>query len=87
MTIALVQVTSRIPVGRLLESIFQVILAKENYEDLSGDLLAIRLLAQSTDIPTNCKSILHDCLKKILARFSDEFRHDGMCVELNIALF
>lgn len=52
-------------------------LSKENYEDLSGDLLAIRLLAQTTEIPANSKHILLDCLQKILGRFGDEFRHDG----------
>lgn len=37
--------TGYIPVGRLLVPISQVILSKENYEDLSGDLLPIRFFA------------------------------------------
>lgn len=59
---------------RLIDSICQTVCGKENYEELCGDLLAIRVIAQN-DIPIP-EPILKDlqlCMKTVMSRFKDEF--------------
>lgn len=59
---------------RLIESICQTVCGKENYEELCGDLLAIRIFTQN-DIPIP-EPVLKDlqlCMKTVLSRFKDEF--------------
>lgn len=61
-------------VDRLVDSICQTVCGKENYEELCGDLLAIRVIAQN-DIPIP-EPILKDlqlCMKTVMSRFKDEF--------------
>lgn len=66
---------SLIHIDRLLESICQTILSKDNYEDLCGDLLTIRLIMQNEfAVGPTIKKHLAECLKAILTRFSCEFK-------------
>lgn len=90
---AIFQITSRIQIVRLIDSICQIISSKENYEDLCGDLLTIRIIAQTSGIPGAVKKQLHNCLKVISDRFTDEFGQEGgiilsyytiLCLTLNI---
>lgn len=61
-------------IDRLIDSICQTISSKENYEELCGDLLAVRIITQSEiTIPASIMKQLKGCLKIILARFKDEF--------------
>lgn len=71
------QISSRIQVGRLIDSICQNISTKENYDDLCGDILAVRIIAQNVGIQPAAKTQLHGCLKMIFTRFKDEFFQDG----------
>lgn len=61
-------------VDRLVDSICQTISVKENYEELCGDLMAIRILVQTEDgIPSSEMKQLKTALKIISTRFKDEF--------------
>lgn len=61
-------------VDRLIDSICQTICGKENYEELCGDLLAIRVITQNdVPIPEPILKDFHLCMKTVLSRFKDEF--------------
>lgn len=61
-------------VDRLIDSICQTVCGKENYEELCGDLLAIRVIAQNDiPIPEPVLKDLQMCMKTVLSRFKDEF--------------
>lgn len=68
-------------VDRLIDSICQTICAKENYEELCGDLLAIRIITQNDiPIPTPILKDLLLCMKTVLTRFKEEFAAlEGEC--------
>lgn len=59
---------------RLIDTICQNICSKENYEELLGDLLAIRVMTQnSVSVSSATLKELQDYMKSLHDRFRDEF--------------
>lgn len=66
-------------IPRLLDSIGVIILSKENVYDLCGDILAIRVIVESTnDLPQWVQKQLRSALLEVKARFKDDITvHEG----------
>lgn len=68
------QQVNLVHVDRLVDSICQTVCGKENYEELCGDLLALRVIAQNDiSIPEPVVKDIQMCMKSVLSRFKDEF--------------
>uniref|UniRef100_A0A1B0CAV9 ubiquitinyl hydrolase 1 n=2 Tax=Lutzomyia longipalpis TaxID=7200 RepID=A0A1B0CAV9_LUTLO len=67
------KITSRLTIPRLLDSIATIILSKENVVDLCGDILAVRVIVESTkDLPVWIQKQLRMALQEVKARFKDD---------------
>lgn len=65
---------SLLHIDRLVDSICQTITSKENYDEICGDLLALRVMTQNeTRIPASILRDMKRCLHSIFVRFKDKF--------------
>lgn len=65
---------SLVHIDRIVDTICQTITAKENFEELCGDLLAIRIITQNdVAIPASILAELKVALKFVYERFKDDF--------------
>ena len=73
------QITSRLVITRLLDSICQILPSKDNLEEICGDLHAIRIIGQTPGgIPLAAKKLLQACVQSIFERFKDAFGNEGI---------
>uniref|UniRef100_A0A1A9ZZN0 ubiquitinyl hydrolase 1 n=1 Tax=Glossina pallidipes TaxID=7398 RepID=A0A1A9ZZN0_GLOPL len=73
------KISSHLPIARLLYTISYSMHSKEDLDDLCGDLFAIRVIAQSTGIPTSVRKQLRGSLKALLhksARYQEIVEHE-----------
>lgn len=72
--ISFVSQVTLLHIDRLVESIAQTIASKENYEEICGDLLALRVIMQNgMQLPAFTLRELKQSIQAIFVRFKDEF--------------
>lgn len=64
---------SLLHIDRMIESICQTLLTKENYEEICGDLLALCVITQKgVRIPSFTLREMKRCLQTFYSRFKDK---------------
>ncbi|XP_037949040.1 ubiquitin carboxyl-terminal hydrolase puf isoform X2 [Teleopsis dalmanni] len=62
------KISAHLPIARLLYTISYAMHSKDELKDIYGDLFAIRVIAQSTGIPTTVRKQLRGSLKALLSK-------------------
>lgn len=66
-------------IERLVESICQSLPSKKNYEEICGELLALRVIQNGFRLSPSVLREIRRCLQSILAQYKDRFKAlDGM---------
>lgn len=76
----LFQISSNLPISRLLYSISYSLHAKEDLDELCGDLFSIRVMAQSTGVPVSVRKQLKGSLKALLQKSAQYSLENGTII-------
>lgn len=70
-------------IERLVESICQSLPSKENYEEICGELLALRVIQNGFRLSPSVLHEIRHCLQSVFLQYKDRFSAlDGMYTEV-----